>query len=62
MLLFNSDPFAGYGQPDDRAGIGDEADGDTGVGVRLPPAGEGVTIQQQQDDGVFWAEARWDSR
>jgi hypothetical protein len=44
------------------AGIAVSFVADTGVGVRLPPAGEGVTIQQQQDDGVFWAEARWDSR
>ena len=34
---------------------------DTGAAVRLPAAGEGVAIQQQQDGGMFWAEARWNS-
>ena len=35
---------------------------DTGAGVRLPAPGAGVAIEQQQDDGLFWAEARWNSR
>jgi hypothetical protein len=35
---------------------------DTGGAVRLPPAGEEVAIEQQQDDGMLWAEARWNSR
>jgi hypothetical protein len=34
---------------------------DTGAVVHLPAAGEGVAIQQQQDGGMFWAEARWNS-
>jgi hypothetical protein len=34
---------------------------DTGAAVNLPAAGEGVAIQQQQDGGMFWAEARWNS-
>jgi hypothetical protein len=32
---------------------------DTGALVRLPEAAEGVAIEQQQDDSVLWAEARW---
>jgi hypothetical protein len=44
------------------AGIAVSFVADTGAGVLLPAAGEGVTIQQQQDGGVFWAEARWNSR
>ena len=44
------------------AGIAVSFVADTGAGVQLPAAGEGVTIQQQQDGGVFWAEARWNSR
>ena len=35
---------------------------DTRVVVRLPVAGEGVAIEQQQDGGTLWAEARWNSR
>jgi hypothetical protein len=35
---------------------------DTGAAVRLPAAGQGVVIEQQQDDGMLWAEARWNSR
>lgn len=35
---------------------------DTGVAVRLPAADEGVAIEQQQDGGMLWAEARWNSR
>jgi hypothetical protein len=35
---------------------------DTGVSVRLPAAGEEVAIEQQQDGGMLWAEARWTGR
>jgi len=35
---------------------------DTGAGVRLPVAAEGVAIEQQQDGSMLWAEARWNSR
>jgi hypothetical protein len=35
---------------------------DTGSMVRLPAAGEGVAIEHQQDGGMLWAEARWNSR
>ena len=35
---------------------------DTGAAVRLPAAGEGVAVEQQQDGGMLWAEARWNSR
>jgi hypothetical protein len=34
---------------------------DSGAVVPLPAAGEGVAIQQQQDGGMLWAEARWNS-
>ena len=34
---------------------------DTGTVVRLPAAGEVVAIEQQQDGGMLWAEARWNS-
>jgi len=44
------------------AGIAVSFVADTGAGIQLPAAGEGVTIQQQQDGGMFWAEARWSSR
>ena len=44
------------------AGIAVSFVADTGAGVRLPAAGEGVAIQHQQDGGMFWAEARWNSR
>ena len=44
------------------AGIAVSFVADTSAGVPLPAASEGVTIQQQQDDGMFWAEARWNSR
>jgi hypothetical protein len=30
--------------------------------VWLPGAGEGVAIEQQQDGGMLWAEARWNSQ
>jgi hypothetical protein len=35
---------------------------DTGSVVRLPAAREGVAIDHQQDGGMLWAEARWNSR
>jgi hypothetical protein len=35
---------------------------DAGTVVRLPAAGEGVAIDQQQDRGMLWAEARWNGR
>ena len=34
---------------------------DSAAVVHLPAAGEGVAIQQQQDGGMLWAEARWNS-
>jgi hypothetical protein len=44
------------------AGIAVSFVADTGAVVRLPAAGEGVAIEQQQDGGMLWAEARWTSR
>jgi len=44
------------------AGIAVSFVADTGVGVLLPAAGEGVAIEQQQDGGMLWAEARWNDR
>jgi hypothetical protein len=44
------------------AGIAVSFVADTGVFIRLPSADEGVVIEQQQDDGMLWAEARWTSR
>jgi hypothetical protein len=44
------------------AGIAVSFVADTGTAVGLPAAGEGVTIEQQQDDGMLWAEARWNSQ
>jgi hypothetical protein len=44
------------------AGIAVSFVADTGTVVRLPPAGEGVVIEQQQDGGMLWAEARWNSQ
>jgi hypothetical protein len=44
------------------AGIAVSFVADTGEGVWLPADGEGVAIEQQQeDDGMLWAEARWNS-
>jgi hypothetical protein len=43
------------------AGIAVSFVADTDAVVPLPAADEGVTIQQQQDGSVFWAEARWNS-
>ena len=44
------------------AGIAVSFVADTGAAVRLPAASEGVAIEQQQDGGMLWAEARWNSR
>jgi hypothetical protein len=44
------------------AGIAVSFVADTGAAVRLPTAGEGVAIEQQQDGGMLWAEARWNSQ
>jgi hypothetical protein len=44
------------------AGIAVSFVADTGAAVRMPAAGEGVVIDQQQDDGMLWAEVRWYSR
>jgi hypothetical protein len=35
---------------------------DTGALVGLPAGGEGVAVEQQQDGGLLWAEARWNSQ
>jgi hypothetical protein len=35
---------------------------DTGAAVPLPGPGDGVAIEQQQDSGMLWAEARWTGR
>lgn len=35
---------------------------DTAAVVMLPAAGDGVAIEQQQDGGMLWAEARWTSQ
>jgi hypothetical protein len=43
------------------AGIAVSFVADTGAGVRLPAASAGVSIEQQQDGGMVWAEARWHS-
>jgi hypothetical protein len=43
------------------AGIAVSFVADTGAVVGLPAAGEGVAIEQQQDGGMLWAEARWTS-
>ena len=44
------------------AGIAVSFVADTGAIVLLPAADEGVAIEQQEDDGMLWAEARWNSR
>jgi hypothetical protein len=44
------------------AGIAVSFVADTGAAVLLPAAGAGVAIDQQQDGGMLWAEARWNSR
>jgi hypothetical protein len=43
------------------AGIAVSFVADTGAVVRLPAADQGVAIEQQQDGGMLWAEARWNS-
>lgn len=43
------------------AGIAVSFVADTSAVVRLPAA-EGVVIEQQQDGGMLWAEARWNSQ
>jgi hypothetical protein len=43
------------------AGVAVSFVADTGVVVRLPAAGEGVAIEQQEDAGMLWAEARWNN-
>jgi hypothetical protein len=44
------------------AGIAVSFVADTGTVVRLPAAGQGVAFEQQQDDGMLWAEARWNGQ
>jgi hypothetical protein len=44
------------------AGIAVSFVADTGAAVYLPPAGEGVAIEQQQDGSMLWAEVRWNNR
>ena len=44
------------------AGIAVSFVADTGVDIQLPPSGEGVAVEQQQDGAMLWAEARWNSR
>ena len=44
------------------AGIAVSFVADTGAAIALPAASEGVAIEHQQDGGMFWAEARWNSR
>jgi hypothetical protein len=41
------------------AGIAVSFVADTGAIVALPAGDEGVAIEQQEDDGMLWAEARW---
>ncbi|MGD0701929.1 MAG: hypothetical protein ABSA02_18840 [Trebonia sp.] len=43
------------------AGIAVSFVADTGEVVWLPAAGQGVAIEQQEDGGMLWAEARWNS-
>jgi len=44
------------------AGIAVSFVADTGSVVLLPAAGQGVAFEHQQDDGMLWAEARWNNR
>jgi hypothetical protein len=44
------------------AGIAVSFVADTGTVEGLPAADEGVAIELQQDGGMLWAEARWNSR
>jgi hypothetical protein len=41
------------------AGIAVSFVADTGAVVMLPAIGNGVSIDQQQDGAMLWAEARW---
>jgi hypothetical protein len=43
------------------AGIAVSFVADTGAGVLLPAIGNGVSLDQQQDGAMLWAEARWTS-
>ena len=44
------------------AGIAVSFVADTGTVVPLPTSGHGVTIEQQQDGPMLWAEARWNNQ
>jgi hypothetical protein len=44
------------------AGVAVSFVADTSAVVGLPAGGDGVAIEQQQDGGMLWAEARWNSR
>jgi len=44
------------------AGIAVSFIADVGTGVPLPAAAEGVSIEHQQEGGILWAEARWNSQ
>ena len=44
------------------AGIAVSFVADTDAVVLLPAADHGVAIEQQEDDGMLWAEARWNPR
>lgn len=44
------------------AGVAVSFVADIGAVVLLPAAGEGVAIEQQEDGGMLWAEARWNNR
>jgi hypothetical protein len=44
------------------AGIAVSFVADTGAVVLLPVGAAGVAIEQQQDGGMLWAEARWSNR
>ena len=44
------------------AGIAVSFVADTGSAVVLPAAAQGVDFEHQQDDGMHWAEARWNNR
>jgi hypothetical protein len=44
------------------AGVAVSFVADTGGVVRLPAAAEGVAVEQQQEDGMLWAEARWNTQ
>jgi hypothetical protein len=44
------------------AGVAVSFVADTGAAVRLPAPADGVAIEQQQDGGTLWAEARWNGQ